>query len=134
MTMPPLTTVPSPARAVPAAVFPARSRAPRTGRPRPRWSPFLFLLPYFAVTAVFFVYPLAYATVLSLVLCVAIVALWIRSRDGRLHSLSLRSPDRDLLVQAGGGGLRLPVAEEPTVDHHDRGRGRDPVVEDAFCA
>src|SRR5262249_5205636 len=40
----------------------------RPGAPkslRPRWSPWLFLLPYFLVTAVFFVYPLIYATILA---------------------------------------------------------------------
>ena len=42
------------------------ARRPRNPRPlRPRWSPWLFLLPYFLVTAVFFLYPLIYATVLA---------------------------------------------------------------------
>jgi hypothetical protein len=38
----------------------------RSPRPlRPRWAPWLFLLPYFVVTGVFFLYPLIYATVLA---------------------------------------------------------------------
>jgi ABC-type sugar transport system permease subunit len=41
-------------------------RTPRAPRPlRPRWAPWLFLLPYFLVTGVFFLYPLIYATILA---------------------------------------------------------------------
>jgi ABC-type sugar transport system permease subunit len=35
------------------------------GRLTPRFSPWLFLAPYFIITAVFFLYPLIYATILS---------------------------------------------------------------------
>jgi ABC-type sugar transport system permease subunit len=69
MTVPPLTTVPPPARSVPAALSTPVRRA--QGGPGPRLrlreksAPYLFLLPYFVVTAVFFLYPLVYATVLA---------------------------------------------------------------------
>lgn len=65
MTMPPLSTVPSPARAIPAAVSPREKPSPRRWRPCSPFVPYLFLLPYFLVTAVFFLYPLAYAAVLA---------------------------------------------------------------------
>ena len=42
-----------------------KSRPTGPGRLTPRWAPWLFLLPYFLITAVFFVYPLYRATVLS---------------------------------------------------------------------
>lgn len=74
MTMPPLSTVPSRARAMtPAAVADAArgSEVVTTGGGGNGWNrrgkvaPYLFLLPYFIVTAVFFLYPLVYATVLA---------------------------------------------------------------------
>jgi ABC-type sugar transport system permease subunit len=73
MTMPPLSTVPSPARAMTPAAVTLRSRdcvtttggGGRGWNRRERFAPYLFLLPYFLVTAVFFLYPLAYATVLA---------------------------------------------------------------------
>ena len=64
-----MSTMPSPAP--PASLAAARgarvSKAPLSGGNRlgPRWSPFLFLLPYFVVSAVFFVYPLINATLLA---------------------------------------------------------------------
>jgi len=66
MSMPPLTTVPAPLRQVPAAV----TDRPRIGGRRPAnvrqmAAPYLFLLPYFFVTGVFFLYPLIHATVLA---------------------------------------------------------------------
>lgn len=68
MTVPPLSTVPPPSRRIPAALsVEPRRRAGRDGgwRWRGRWAPYLFLLPYFLVTLVFFLYPLLYATVLA---------------------------------------------------------------------
>jgi ABC-type sugar transport system permease subunit len=70
MSVPPLSTVPPPARSVPAAVSAAGPRHRRRGGTRgwgagARMAPYLFLLPYFLVTAVFFLYPLLYATVLA---------------------------------------------------------------------
>jgi ABC-type sugar transport system permease subunit len=67
MTLPPLSSVPPPARAIPAAVS-AKPLYDRVGKRRPLqspWAPFMFLTPYFLVTAVFFLYPLIYATVLA---------------------------------------------------------------------
>src|SRR5688500_12764829 len=43
----------------------ASPRGPRWWKVRTRSAPYLFLLPYFLVTATFFVYPLVYATVLA---------------------------------------------------------------------
>jgi ABC-type sugar transport system permease subunit len=43
----------------------ASPRGPRWWKVRARSAPYLFLLPYFLVTATFFVYPLVYATVLA---------------------------------------------------------------------
>jgi ABC-type sugar transport system permease subunit len=69
MSVPPLSSVPPPARAIPAAVSPKPlSKSQRGGRRRPvqsKWAPYLFLLPYLLVTAVFFVYPLLVAGMLS---------------------------------------------------------------------
>src|SRR5450432_1101594 len=69
MSVPPLSSVPPPARAVPAAVsYRPLTKPAGNRRPRPiqsRWAPFMFLLPYFLVTAVFFIYPLIYATILA---------------------------------------------------------------------
>ena len=68
MTLPPLSTVPPTARSVPAAVAEPRGRTERRGygvTAGTRFAPYLFLLPYFLVTVVFFLYPLFYASVLS---------------------------------------------------------------------
>ena len=71
MTLPPLSTVPPPARSIPAAVSGGnrpkgdRFRGTRGWRANTRLAPYLFLLPYFVVTALFFVYPLLYATILA---------------------------------------------------------------------
>ena len=68
MSNPPLSTIPSPARAIPAAVSARPRGAAAAGA---RWTrgteaaPFLFLAPYLLVAAVFFFYPLLYATVLA---------------------------------------------------------------------
>ena len=43
----------------------ASPRGPRWWKLRTRAAPYLFLLPYFLVTATFFVYPLVYATILA---------------------------------------------------------------------
>ena len=73
MTLPPLSTLPPPARplATGAAAVEASGGRPGSG-PRPkrrspasRAAPYLFLAPYFLITAVFFVYPLVYATILA---------------------------------------------------------------------
>jgi ABC-type sugar transport system permease subunit len=53
---------PNAPRAVERATSP---RGPGWWRLRTRAAPYLFLLPYFLVTAVFFLYPLGYATVLA---------------------------------------------------------------------
>ena len=58
MTMPAMNTV-RPVLATTSAGHGTRPRGPR------RLAPYLFLLPYFLVTAVFFLYPLLYATVLA---------------------------------------------------------------------
>src|SRR5689334_17891104 len=69
MSVPPTSSVPSPARAVPVTAKPLEDvRHGGTSRPkplRPRFWPYFFLSPYFLVTAVFFVYPLCYAAVLA---------------------------------------------------------------------
>jgi ABC-type sugar transport system permease subunit len=62
-------SAPTPGLAVGAAEAAARGRAARGARSwriRTRSAPYLFLLPFFVVTAVFFVYPLLYALVLAL--------------------------------------------------------------------
>jgi ABC-type sugar transport system permease subunit len=47
-------------------IEPRRADRPRGNRPqRYRAAPYLFLLPYFVLTAVFFLYPLGYATLLA---------------------------------------------------------------------
>jgi ABC-type sugar transport system permease subunit len=65
MTVPPVRTIPPTARNLEGgAIAPAH----RTGQPPPlrsRQAPYLFLLPYFLVTSVFFLYPLGYAGVLA---------------------------------------------------------------------
>lgn len=64
MSVQPLTTVPPPIR----AYSPALSAPRRKNGRRPTKlgaTPYLFLIPYFLVTAVFFVYPLFHATVLA---------------------------------------------------------------------
>jgi ABC-type sugar transport system permease subunit len=70
MTVPPISTIPPAARPLtaiaPAANAPTRrARASRPPPLRSRRAPYLFLLPYLLVTAVFFLYPLAYAAVLA---------------------------------------------------------------------
>src|SRR4051812_1203577 len=68
MTVPPLSTVPARARAVTdavAALNDRRSDIPAGWKFRTKATPYLFLLPYAVITAVFFIYPLVYATVLA---------------------------------------------------------------------
>ena len=66
-----LSSVPPPARSIPAAVTPGtrppgeRFRGTRGWRANTRLAPYLFLLPYVFVAGLFFVYPLVYATVLA---------------------------------------------------------------------
>jgi ABC-type sugar transport system permease subunit len=66
-----LTSVPPPARSVPAMVSPGarpggdRFRGSRGWRTNTRLAPYLFLLPYFVITTLFFIYPLIYASVLA---------------------------------------------------------------------
>jgi ABC-type sugar transport system permease subunit len=80
VTIPPFSTIPRTPPAVAEAASAVRDDAAAAGRTRARtggggdggwWNlrtrsaPYLFLLPYFAVTAVFFVYPLVYAMILA---------------------------------------------------------------------
>src|SRR5215210_5393320 len=73
MSAPPMSTLPPPSagRAVQGAVGAVRSsRAQQLESGRAcatcwQAAPYLFLLPYFLITAVFFLYPLVYATVLA---------------------------------------------------------------------
>ena len=63
MTMPPLTS--SPVATGAAVARPKRLAADAGARCGTRAAPYLFLLPYFLITLVFFIYPLAYASVLA---------------------------------------------------------------------
>lgn len=64
MSIPPLSTVPPRARSfAPAVSAPRRKGGKRP--PRLIAAPYLFLLPYFILTAVFFIYPLLHATTLA---------------------------------------------------------------------
>jgi ABC-type sugar transport system permease subunit len=67
MSVPPMSSVSSPARSVAAkAMEDVRTGGGFKRKPlRPKWWPYLFLSPYFLVTAVFFVYPLFYAGILA---------------------------------------------------------------------
>src|SRR4051812_36575822 len=69
MSVPPLSSVPSPLRSMPDAVrADARTRGGGGGRGwkgRTQAAPYLFLTPYFLISLLFFVYPLIYATVLA---------------------------------------------------------------------
>src|SRR5688500_3841897 len=66
MTMPQATTMPPthPAALTPRAAGNVRAQR-KTSNLRTKIAPYLFLTPYFLVTCVFFLYPLAYATVLA---------------------------------------------------------------------
>lgn len=66
MSSSPSDSVLSPAGRITEEALPRR----RTGKPPRRlgpttWAPYLFLLPYFLITLVFFIYPLGYATLLA---------------------------------------------------------------------
>ena len=61
-----MTAIPNPAGVVPfAGAARGRAAGSRGWQLRTKAAPYLFLLPYFLVTAVFFLYPLVYATVLA---------------------------------------------------------------------
>jgi hypothetical protein len=48
-----------------------------------------------------------FTSAVSLLLCVAAIAMWSRSRDGQLYSLAMESPDRFVGIQDGGGGFKV---------------------------